>query len=293
MSRELADAIGMGELAIVLGALYTAAVLYRPIQSGKQELFDSALKPGSAKVMVVSAVVMAILLAGGLTLMLLLIRSGWQGVLIGVQVVIGITVCWDAMWMISERFPRGYPQTALLARGIAALIIGSAWAIWPTWWLLDVTALVLGYGFMANGLGIRNIRMLALLYLAFMTYDVVAVYGTGAMIDLANAMPNLPIEIRVPTLVGSGLGLGLGDVVIPGLAIITGIAYGTWRQSILAYVIGLGIVLVILFVSDRGVPATIVLCPAVLLGLLTSARAREALVHGEKPLAVLHSEGST
>jgi presenilin-like A22 family membrane protease len=121
---------------------------------------------------------------------------------------------------------------------LGSLLFVTALMKWPRWYLIDTAALLLGTAAMALiGISIRP-PFMAILLIGLAVYDVIAVYGTGHMISLAEIVINsgLPLVLIIPKVRGyneaekviilknplqgtenrKAVYMGLGDVVFPG-----------------------------------------------------------------------------
>lgn len=140
---------------------------------------------------------------------------------------------------------------AILAADIAGIAAGVAITallyLYPEWWVIDIA----GIGFAAGAAAIFGISFgllpALLLLVAFAVYDAIAVYRTKHMIDLADSVleMRLPIMLVVPKKRGysflketqrlkesvqkdeprEAMFMGLGDIVIPAVLIVSAVAF--------------------------------------------------------------------
>ncbi|MFD1564933.1 presenilin family intramembrane aspartyl protease PSH [Haloarchaeobius amylolyticus] len=100
---------------------------------------------------------------------------------------------------------------------VAALAVGAALWVYPEWYVIDATGVVMGAGAAAL-FGISFGLLPALLLLAVLAvYDAISVYGTEHMLDLAEGVMDLkiPVVLVVPmTLSYSYLAAGSTDDVL-------------------------------------------------------------------------------
>ncbi|ARS91582.1 presenilin family intramembrane aspartyl protease PSH [Natrarchaeobaculum aegyptiacum] len=84
---------------------------------------------------------------------------------------------------------------------LAALVVGIALLVYPEWYVIDLTGIVMGAGAAAL-FGISFGLLPAILLLSVLAvYDAVSVYGTEHMLDLAEGVMDLkiPVILIVPT----------------------------------------------------------------------------------------------
>ncbi|AOW80264.1 hypothetical protein HTSR_1083 [Halodesulfurarchaeum formicicum] len=136
--------------------------------------------------------------------------------------------------------------------GAAAIIIGLA--VYPEWWVIDASGLVMGMGAAALfGISLDILPVLLLLTVLAI-YDAISVYGTEHMLTLATGVMELrvPVLIVLPTtrtfsfremvaemkaetdpeteesadpLERDAFFIGLGDVVIPTILVVSGTVF--------------------------------------------------------------------
>ena len=189
-----------------------------------------------------------------------------------------------------------------------ALAVGSAVAGWYAaggGWLANN---VLGFSFCVGAIGVLNpgsFTTAALLQSALFVYDIVAVFGTGAVLgpNRVSIMEEVavrldgPIKIFFPSPDGNRRMalLGLGDIIVPGslLALllrfdavqalarggVDGAVFNAvyFNAGVLAYVGGLALTSLALALMDTAQPALLYLVPCLLFTTLTLAVARGEL----------------
>lgn len=168
---------------------------------------------------------------------------------------------------------------------IAAL---AAWLVntFPNWLMYDLVF------FMVCTTGLLlfpkvRLRYILWILLALMVYDIVSVYGTGHMMELATTVSEadnrgIPGIMLVTPLHMFDLSstafenrvfmLGAGDIVLSGYMIRYARSIGVQLHAILAFIIGLTLSLAVLLITGQGVPALMTLVPTILIVTLVSGR---------------------
>jgi presenilin-like A22 family membrane protease len=176
------------------------------------------------------------------TITILLIAKFWKKQFI--QIIILGSIAYTAVFVFYPllSFVVSYNVALILAIVVAAIMI-VALIKYPEWYIIDLTGIVVGVG--AIGLfGISlSILLVILLLIILATYDAISVYKTKHMIDLADAVMDLklPVMMVVPkirsySLIKETKGLkekieekqereafflGLGDIVMPGILVVS------------------------------------------------------------------------
>ncbi len=125
-------------------------------------------------------------------------------------VAVSVMLAW---FVFDELLPQAMTvgSTNLLA-ALAALGVGAALMLYPEWYVIDLSGIVMGAGAAAL-FGISFGLLPALLLLAVLAvYDAISVYGTEHMLDLAEGVMDLkiPVILIVPTSLSYSY-LELGD----------------------------------------------------------------------------------
>lgn len=154
------------------------------------------------------------------------------------------------------------------------------------WVYSDILALSMAVTFIRD-FQITRFSQIAQLYAVMFVYDVVGVFGTHTIQTVATGLPlDLPIKLVCPNLTTTGnfVILGLGDVIVPGLACAFARRYdltrnyretaapltkqldysrGTlYKASLKAYAFGLCATFVVFRVTGHAQPALIYILPA-------------------------------
>ncbi len=155
------------------------------------------------------------------------------------------------------------------------LILTYAMYAYPEWYIIDITGILVAAGAAAIfGISLGILPAIILL-VSLAIYDAIAVYRTKHMVDLADSVMDLrlPILLVVPKTKGysfmdqpklkeqldrgeerEAMFMGLGDVIIPGVLVISSLKY-------LPVYMGTG-------VDVLGVPGSVIVAVATLIGAL-------------------------
>ena len=128
--------------------------------------------------------------------MLLLLKYDLNWVL---RMFIIVTSGLISAYVFSVLFPPivGEPGTLHLGALLGGGVIAVALAVYPEWWVIDAAALLMGMGAAALfGISLDVLPVLLLLS-ALAIYDAISVYGTEHMLTLASGV----MELRVPVLI--------------------------------------------------------------------------------------------
>jgi presenilin-like A22 family membrane protease len=171
--------------------------------------------------------------------------------------------------------PRKYSEIGGLVFSCAVTFL---WLFCSNWLVLNVVALLLALPVLAI-MSKLTFKQCFLLSFAIVAYDIVSVFGSGIMQEVAVNAENTPAFLSVPTEFINGPNMiGLGDIVLPGLTVM--LAFRKARDcalpflgyaSFAGYVIGsiaAGIVCVYFNVAQ---PATLYLVPAVIGAFILTA----------------------
>ncbi len=233
----VAGAVGM-MLIVQLGAL----LLVTPFEEAGYQAVEDGANPayGAAMVAVVLVATAGLLLA---------LRYGLEtlirAMMIGVAGMLG--------WYVASVLPpvATIGGISVVPAAVAVAII-AALVVYPEWYVIDLTAIVIGTGAVAL-FGISfSVLPIVILLVVLAVYDAISVYGTKHMLTLAEgAMTmNLPILVIIPLTTefstrsfaddppeadtGGGddddrreaIFLGLGDIVIPSILVISAAVHG-------------------------------------------------------------------
>ena len=176
------------------------------------------------------------------TLTILLIAKYWKKQFI--QVIILGSVSYTSFFVFYPLLSFVFnPTLALVISVIAAATLVLALIKYPEWYIIDLTGIVVGVGAIAIfGISL-SILLIILLLIGLAVYDAISVYKTKHMIDLADAVMDLklPVMLVVPKIKSYSLiketkglkekleekqereafFLGLGDIVMPGMLVVS------------------------------------------------------------------------
>ncbi|MDO8516131.1 MAG: hypothetical protein Q7S28_02695 [bacterium] len=162
---------------------------------------------------------------------------------------------------------------------LVALAVTAWWVLSPNWLSLNIAATIIMLYVLVLA-RFMNIYTAILILSALAVYDVINVFGTGLM--LKAAMPSIgvaPLLVVVPASLSLSAqrvsALGLGDIVIPGLAILAAFRESKIKKnplfSILAisfYLLALATAFVAVRLTKSPQPALLYISPAVIAALL-------------------------
>ncbi|SDE76681.1 presenilin family intramembrane aspartyl protease PSH [Halorientalis regularis] len=179
--------IGLIFLLVQLGAL----ALVQPFEAAGYQAVEDPSDPTNTVVYVA-----AILIATGL--MLLAIKLDVDQLIRAFVVFAGVYLSW---YVFSVVVPSVVTYAGFNVLAVAAaLALGAALLLYPEWYVIDATGVVMGAG--AAGLfGISFGLLPAILLLAVLAiYDAISVYGTEHMLTLASGVMDLkvPVVLVVP-----------------------------------------------------------------------------------------------
>jgi presenilin-like A22 family membrane protease len=179
--------IGLIFLLVQLGAL----ALVQPFEAAGYQAVEDPSDPTNTLVYVA-----AILVATGF--MLLAIKLDVDQLIRGFVVFAGVYLSW---YVFSVVVPNVLPVAGFNVLAVAAaLALGAALLLYPEWYVIDASGVVMGAG--AAGLfGISFGLLPAILLLSVLAiYDAISVYGTEHMLTLASGVMDLkvPVVLVVP-----------------------------------------------------------------------------------------------
>jgi presenilin-like A22 family membrane protease len=176
------------------------------------------------------------------------------------------------LWIGSALMPNKYVVSAA-----SACFVGF-WLLYPSWLSSDILA-VLSSIAMLVVMRTMSLRTLALFGVGIVIYDVIAVFGTKTMLALAASARNVPLLISIPRTLdlssAHSIGLGLGDIVIPGVMIMACLVAKSRRMytfGMIGYFLGLTVAMTLLRLTETAQPATIYLVPGTLFGIFLAAK---------------------
>jgi presenilin-like A22 family membrane protease len=222
----------MGILFVVIHLL--AMMITGPFEATEFEAFEDPNDP--TNLIVFFAIMM------GVTLTILLIAKYWKKEFIQVIILgsIGYT-SFFVFYILLNPVVTNLIASVLAIAAAAALII--VLFKYPEWYVINICGIIVGVG--AIGLfGVSlNIFLVIVLLIGLAIYDAISVYKTKHMIDLADAVMDLklPVMMVVPknrkySLLSEQKGLkekleekeereafflGLGDIVMPGILVVS------------------------------------------------------------------------
>jgi hypothetical protein len=152
-------------------------------------------------------------------------------------------------------------------------VIGLGWVIRPTWLTYSLVGLVAAYLFLAKAPHVR-FTFLVVGLLVILGYDVWGVFTSGIIIQVATQMGFTPPAVMMapPLADGSIVHLmGMGDVILSGVAIKTAARYRLHWWAIVGYSIGLALLILVISLRSIPLPAMLLLSPCILVAILTGS----------------------
>ncbi len=222
----------MGGLFIVIHLL--SILITQPFEDTGMDVFDNPNDP--VNLLIFFAIMLVV------TVTILLIAKFWKKQLI--QIIILGSIAYTAFFVFYTLLFFAVPEIVSLSLSIilsAVLII--ALIKHPEWYIIDLCGIIVGVG----SIGIFGISLsiflVIILLIGLAVYDAISVYKTKHMIDLADAVMELklPVMMVVPKISQYSLlketkgikekledkeereafFLGLGDIVMPGILVVS------------------------------------------------------------------------
>ncbi|MQY62148.1 hypothetical protein GH146_02525 [archaeon] len=277
----------MGGLFVVIHSL--SMLITKPFEDTGLNAFDNPNDP--MNLLVFFAIMLVV------TVTILLIAKFWKKQFI--QVIILGSIAYTAFIVFYTLLSFVVTANlALLLSVIAAAILIVALIKYPEWYIIDLTGIIVGVG--AIGIfGISlSIFLVIVLLIGLSIYDAISVYKTKHMIDLADAVMDLklPVMLVVPkvrtySLLKETKGLkekledkeereafflGLGDIVMPGILVVSALQNIPDNGLLVALSVMIGTLIgfaVLMSVVIKGKPQAGLpyLCSGAILGYVVSS----------------------
>ena len=222
----------MGGLFIVIHLL--SLLITQPFEATGMDVFDNPNDP--VNLLIFFAIMLVV------TLTILLIAKFWKKQLI--KVIILGSIAYTTFFVFYTLLFFVVPEIFSLSLSItAAAILIVALIKHPEWYIIDLCGIIVGVG----SIGIFGISLSVFLVIVLLIglsiYDAISVYKTKHMIDLADAVMDLklPVMMVIPKIRSYSLlketkgikekleeneereafFLGLGDIVMPGILVVS------------------------------------------------------------------------
>ena len=277
----------MGGLFVVIHLL--SMLITKPFEETGLDVFDNPNDP--TNLLVFFAIMLAV------TVTILLIAKFWKKQFI--QVIILGSIAYTSFFVFYPLLSFIVPETLSLSIAIiAAATLIVALIKHPEWYIINLCGIIVGVG--AIGIfGISlSIFLVIVLLIGLSIYDAISVYKTKHMIDLADAVMDLklPVMLVVPktrkySLLKETKGLkekledkeereaffmGLGDIVMPGILVVSSFTNIADNGFLIALSVMLGTLLgfaVLMSVVIKGKPQAGLpyLCSGAILGYVVSS----------------------
>jgi presenilin-like A22 family membrane protease len=277
----------MGGLFVVIHLL--SMLITQPFEATGLDVFDNPNDP--TNLLVFFAIMIAV------TVTILLIAKFWKKQFI--QVIILGSIAYTSFFVFYPlvSFVVSEPISSFLSI-VAAAILVVALIKYPEWYIINLCGIIVGVG--AIGIfGISlSIFLVIVLLIGLSIYDAISVYKTKHMIDLADAVMDLklPVMLVVPktrkySLLKETKGLkekledkeereaffmGLGDIVMPGILVVSSFYNIADNGLLIALSVMLGTLIgfaVLMSVVIKGKPQAGLpyLCSGAILGYVISS----------------------
>ena len=277
----------MGGLFIVIHLL--SLLITQPFEATGMDVFDNPNDP--VNLLIFFAIMLVV------TLTILLIAKFWKKQLI--QVIILGSIAYTTFFVFYTLLFFVVPEIFSLSLSItAAAILIVALIKHPEWYIIDLCGIIVGVG----SIGIFGISLSVFLVIVLLIglsiYDAISVYKTKHMIDLADAVMDLklPVMMVIPknrrySLLKETKGikekleeneereaffLGLGDIVMPGILVVSAFQNIPDNGLLVALSVMIGTLLgfaVLMSVVIKGKPQAGLpyLCSGAILGYVVSS----------------------
>lgn len=179
-------------VVLFLGVQFGALALIEPFHESDRQAVEDPQDPTN------SVIYFAIILAAT-GLMLAAFRYDLQWLIRALIVGVSVMLAWFVFTEFVPPVVTVGPVNVVVAA--ASLAVGGALLLYPEWYVIDLTGVLMGAGAAAL-FGISFGLLPALLLLAVLAvYDAISVYGTEHMLDLAEGVMDLkiPVVLVIPT----------------------------------------------------------------------------------------------
>jgi presenilin-like A22 family membrane protease len=294
MSTEKKEKSGIVFPMVLMGGLFVvihllSILITKPFEATGLDVFENPNDPTNLIVFFGTMLVV--------TITILLIAKYWKKQFI--QVIILGSIAYTSLFVFYPLLSYVFDSTLnLIVSIIAAAILILALIKYPEWYILDITGIIVGVG----AIGIFGISLSIFLVIILLTglaiYDAISVYKTKHMIDLADAVMDLKLpvmlvvpKIRTYSLLKETKGikekieeksereaffLGLGDIVMPGILVVSAFQNITNNSLLVALSVMIGTLVgfaVLMTVVVKGKPQAGLpyLCSGAILGYVISS----------------------
>jgi len=285
--KDLFPVILMGGLFVLIHGL--ALLVTGPFEDAGMQAFEDSGDPMN--------LVFFFIIIIAMTLVILLIAKYWKKQLIQFIILgaVGYTSFYVFLPLLALIVPGGWP---LILSITFAIILTITLFKYPEWYIIDACGIIVGAGAIAIfGISL-DIFLVIILLIVLAIYDVISVYKTKHMIDLADTVMDLklPVLLVVPKIRKYSLlketkslkeklkddeerdafFMGLGDIVMPGILVASVYNVENGLPIALSVIVGtlVGFAILMTFVlkgkPQAGLPC---LCGGAILGYVISSLA--------------------
>lgn len=201
---------------------------------------------------------------------ILLVVKIWPDAIKGLYIFCTVNTTFVVITLWLDKYMKWmgkYPW--LIIRLALSIFSGISWIIFPEWIAYNIVGVIGGIAFLSLFPALQFKRALAI-GICIIIYDVVGVYITGWIIQLASGLNFVPpAVILIPSALDTAaphiMMLGLGDIIFGGVMLSMSRLYGAEKQAFLGYGIGLSMAYALAKITNHGVPATMFIIPVMLL----------------------------
>ncbi len=171
----------------------------------------------------------------------------------------------------------------LIVRLLVSAFVSLSWLLFPgEWAIYNLVGIIGGIALLSIFPSLTFKRALAL-GVGIIVYDIVGVYVTGWIVQLAGGLNFLPpAVIIIPAIITNAataapnlMMIGIGDIFFGGILMATARIYGAEKQAFLGYSLAIVGAYAMAKITSHGVPATMFIVPLMLLAIWLVAKSRK------------------
>lgn len=251
------------------------------------QIHDKFGNGNGKKGMIIGAKSITILLIS-LIISVLLFRLLGSGIkfLYGLITFIG---CFSLFYKLIAPSTENFNTRAAALSLAPGFVLGESWLLFPSWQTYNLVVLALAYTLIST-FQVRRLRFLFIILVSFIVFDAIAVWGLKLTAEVAQGSASNAIQTQAPvfippiSLIVPGpaditrfvldplVFLGIGDIIIPGIAIAAASHYKLHVWAILAYIAGIILALLFAVFLSLDIPVLTLTNPLIILSILTGAK---------------------
>ena len=184
-----------------------------------------------------------------------------------------IVACWTFIRDLKPIRERRDNKLVALFTWVMSVFLGIAWFMYPIWWTYDVLAFIVGIN-AVKAIAPVNLRYLLYFMIGILLYDVWGVFLSQDIVEVVQKTAEVsgispPAVVLVPF---TNRMLGVGDIVFPGLVIVSVIKSQIATFAFIGFGAGLAMTLFIFYVSGTPLPALLFLMPSTFIVLIVGSK---------------------